>query len=386
MKDLHYERVCALTLNRIFGFNPKISYEIMTNLGSASAVFALQEAELRSLFGPFSKVVPRISEAELEVSGRELDRIEAEGCRFIHLLEDDYPEMLRDCPDPPAGLYIRCTDQPAAIFGSRPLVSIVGTRDISAYGSEWCRKIVHGLSESPSQPCIVSGLAFGVDVCAHQAALESGLPTIAVIPTGIDAVYPSSHRRIASTIAATPGSAVITDYPCGTGAQKINFLRRNRIIAALGTATILIESKVKGGGLMTANLASSYGREVYALPGRIEDVRSEGCNALLRSKTAEPITSIEGLVSDLGLKMLRPSRAAELAELLARRYSPRPDFELIRDVALQIKKMRGSTPEDICGRLGITYQEASRCAFLLENDGLVSIDLSGRCSIVSKIM
>ena len=180
-------------------------------------------------------------------------------------------------------------------------VAVVGTRDISPYGREWCERIVHALARTSPKPLIVSGLAIGTDICAHKAALEASLPTIAVMATGTDTIYPYRHRQIAEKMSGTQGCALVTDYPPGTAPLPVNFLRRNRIIAGLSHATILVESKIKGGGMMTCRLAFSYDRDVYALPGRADDLRSQGCNHLIRARMAEPLTSEEDIIDSLGL-------------------------------------------------------------------------------------
>ena len=385
MDKLLYERICAITLNRIFGFEPKISFNLFNNLGSASAVFDLDRNALDEIFGPYSRYPALLNESELEKSEREYEKITAMGCRFLALGEEDFPEMLRDCEDPPAGIYIRSESEPSEIFGDRRAISIVGTRDISPYGKEWCERIVQSISMSPSKPTIVSGLALGVDVTAHATALSCGLPTIGVIPTGIDDVYPPSHRTIARKIVSAPHSALITDFPTNSEAVKVNFLRRNRLIAALGDSTILIESKRHGGGLLTAGLAYSYGRGVFVLPGRMGDVRSEGCNNLLREKKAEAITSLESLPADLGLQFYSRRRKKDLMEILGMMYEGNEDLPLLKKIAGYIKGNSGTDQDEICAGLGMTFSEVSRCVSLMESDGIVATDVLGRCSILTKI-
>lgn len=378
------ERVCAITLNRIFGFEPMIPLQLIEHFGSASAVFEISQQELRRIPGLPGKYIPLISREQLDISEREYERLTGCGMRFVTILDGDYPRMLKECEDPPVGLYVRCSSDPDDIFNSRPAVSIVGTRDISPYGKRWCEEMVRAIACSPSKPAIVSGLAFGVDVTAHAAALACGIPTIAVIPTGIDDIYPSAHRVIAEKIAEAPCSAIITDYPPGTQAVKINFLRRNRIIAALGTSTILVESKIRGGGMMTARLAYGYGRGVFALPGRIDDIRSQGCNALLRQKIAEPVASIGTLCEDLGLGMYSPRRLKDLQEIVRERYTSDGDLPLILKIATAIRRRPGISIDEICEQEGITYSDVSRCTGKMECDSLISIDLMQQCNIVTK--
>lgn len=380
-------KLSAVALNSIFGYEPKFSHRIIDALGSAEAVFALSEDEKRNVFGPYSKYLPLISGDSLEKARTQYEHLTAEGYQIISLYDDEYPSLLRECEDAPMVLYVR-SDTPAKdIFNKAPCISVVGTRDISLYGKEWCRRIVGASALAPSRPDIVSGFAIGVDITAHLAALDEGLGTIAVLPVGIDDVYPRRHSLVAQRLAGTPGCALVTDYPPGTCATAFNFLRRNRIIAGMSQATILIESKIKGGGMMTARLASDYGREVFALPGRIDDIRSAGCNLLLREKVAEPVTSLDGLGEALGLGTFGRRKTADILTGIERRYRgtvPDSDVETMRTMAALIKKERGITIDGICASLDAGYGDVARLVVIMENDGIISTDLLQRCSINPK--
>ena len=380
---LNEEKAGALALNTIFGYTPKISKSIIDALGSASAVFKLSREELDELFGPYSKYREHITQDALLQAERELQRLDSEGIRFLSILDDDYPEALRDCEDPPCGLYVRGQGGGKLLPHGAPAISIVGTRDISPYGTQWCAKTVDAIARANAGAVIVSGLAIGVDITAHCAALDCGLPTIAVIPTGADAVYPRRHAGIAARIAAAPGCALITDYPRGTAVQPVNFLRRNRIIAGLGRATVLIESKSKGGGTMTARLAAGYGREVFALPGRIDDIRSEGCNLLIREKLAEPLTSLPAFIQSLGLGHLEERKAPDIALAVNLRFEkkvPQGTLTSLRTIARAVHSERGVTSEQLCRETGIPYPEVTVLLGMLETEGLVRADLLGRFS------
>lgn len=377
------ETACACTLNRIFGFQPRISGELIRELGSCRAVFELPEKELKALLDPGSKYFGMISRRELDVSFAELERLGRAGYRFLHIGSPGYPPLLRDCEDAPVFLYIRSTDPPEEVF-SAPMVSIVGTRDISPYGKEWCTRTVAALSASEEKPVIVSGMAIGVDITAQMAALGYGLGTVGVLPTGIDEIYPRQHCVAAGKIAAARRSALVTDYPPGTSPVAITFLRRNRIIAALSSATILIESKVSGGGMMTARLAASYGRDVLALPGRVDDIRSGGCNQLIGEKIAEPMVDPEAVVSMLGLTGISRRRKTGLERLVRDRYAGRMDGAGTDDLvalALKVKAQRGITVEELGRALGWEYQKTAILAGILENDGFIETDLLQRCTI-----
>lgn len=380
------ETICACALNRVFGYEPRISLRLVQELGSAEAVFDLSPEEIDGLLGPYSKYRGQIRREMLEKEEKELALLGENGCRFLPYTSPDYPGMLRECEDPPAGLYVKCTGDMSAVFNSRPAVAVVGTRDMSPYGREWCVKIVDALSQAPAKPAIVSGLAFGVDITAHMAALGYGLPTIAVLPNGIETVYPSAHRVAAAKIASSPGSALVTDYPPGTGPVAFTFIRRNRIIAALSGTTILVESKARGGGLITARLASSYGREVLALPGRLDDPRSAGCNALIGEKTAEPVVNLRDLGEQAGLGRFNLRKKKDFMARTGQLYRNLPDGERLPllNAARAIKENRGITAEELCPVLGLPYSAVSALTCTLESDGVIHTDLLGRCTINDK--
>ncbi|MBO6168594.1 MAG: DNA-protecting protein DprA [Bacteroidales bacterium] len=382
----NYEILCGITLNRVFGYEPSIARRLISRFGSPGAVFSQSPSNLDEAFGPYSKYRALICPQELEVSKREWKELEPSGCRFVCYGSKGYPGLLADCEDAPAGLYIRSLSPPEDLWKDIDSVSIVGTRDISPYGKEFTEKIVRSLSGAARRPTVVSGFAIGVDITAHLAALAFGLPTIAVLPVGIDSIYPWRHRNVAQTIVNTPGCALVTDFPPGTAPQPFNFLRRNRIIAGLSRATILAESKAKGGGTMTARLAAGYGREVFCLPGRIDDLRSEGCNRLIKEKIAEPITSLEALPEQLGLGPAAGSPRPGLKEQIERCYggtAPESVAELA-SIALLIQEQRGITPEEICRTLQMEYGKVSAAVCLLESDGFICTDLLRRCCIDNK--
>lgn len=384
MENFDHETLCACALGRIFGYEPLYAITLIEKLGSASAVFGLSSAEADGILGPFSKYRGAIRPEALDTAANELVRLAGLGCRYLSCTDPRFPPLLRDCPDCPAGLYIRSESTPEAIFGDSPYIAVVGTRDISPYGRQWTRKIVESCSQAPERPVIVSGLAFGVDINAHITALDCGLATIAVLPCGIDEVYPASHRKIAGRLAASPGSALVTDYPPGTSPAAFTFLRRNRIIAGLARSTILVESKAHGGGLITCRLADSYGREVFALPGRADDPRSAGCNSLIRARSAEMISDLAGLGEQLGLGRYSLRRETDLLELLDRHYGPLingQELDSLRKVATTVRDNRGVALDDLALRTGLPYGEAASLASTLEADGFICMDLMQRCSV-----
>ena len=385
MDRTNYETVCGITLNRIFGYEPAAALNLVRHFGSPGAVFSQDSETLDIAMGPYSKYRGLLNQKELETSACELEHLNADGCTFVNYGEPGYPPLLTDCPDAPVGLYIKSGTPPEDLFKNRDSISIVGTRDLSPYGKEWTERIVGAISRSPAKPMIVSGFAIGVDITAHLAALAFGLPTVAVIPVGIDGIYPLRHRTVAEKMLSTPGCALVTDFPPGTSPVAFNFLRRNRIIAGMSRATVLTESKSRGGGTMTARLAASYGRELFCLPGRIDDTRSSGCNILIREQLAEAVTDPDGIAAQLGLGSAHKNKRA-LEDMLRCCYWGAGDetFSRLSAVALYIKGHRGTTPEEICRALSLPYGDVAASCSLLESDGFICMDLLQRCSIDSK--
>lgn len=383
-----------LALNKIFGFKPAVALTLVENLGSAAAVFAMSEEQKQQIMGPWSACRDQLNKASVDWADGELSRIEALGHRFIHVGDDCYPALLRECEDAPLGLYFRGCSPPEEVFGNMDPIAIVGTRDLSPYGREWCSRIVRSMASGATSPelslgnsgrgpTIVSGLALGTDICAHLEALDSGLTTVAVMATGIETVYPWRHNAIAERIASTPGCALITDYPTGTTPVALNFLRRNRIIAGMSRATILVESKAHGGGIMTANLSYSYNRDTYALLGRADDLCSQGCNNLIRAKVAEPVTDCESLLASLNLRCgkIEEPTPELLAAKMKRAGASDDRVGKAAQVLLAIKNCRGISFDELVRATGLPFREVAAIATRLECDGMIDIDMLQRCSI-----
>jgi DNA processing protein len=205
--------------------------------------------------------------------------------------------------------------------------------------------------------------------------------------TGPDSIYPYRHKGFADELCRIPGCALITDYPVGTAPLAIHFLRRNRIIAGLSDSTILIESKIKGGGMMTSRLAFSYDRDVYALPGRVDDIRSQGCNKLIKDKIAEPLTSIDELMASLHLSRRRCTTRESLHQILEQRFgnSDARSLDMMEEALGIIRSERGIMVEDISLKTGWDYRTTSNITMMLETEGLISMDLLQRCTINTKL-
>ena len=212
---------------------------------------------------------------------------------LVRSIDASYPARLTECDDAPFVLYY---------LGNTPLnvphtLSVVGTRHITAYGRDLVQQLLNDLAKRLPQLLIVSGLAYGVDICAHRAALTNGLPTVGVLAHGLDTLYPTRHRNDANSMVKQGG--LLTEYVSGTRADKMQFVQRNRIVAGMTDATLVIESAAKGGALITARIAREYNREVLAVPGRTGDNYSEGCNRLIRDNVAALITSADDIINAL---------------------------------------------------------------------------------------
>lgn len=244
--------------------------------------------------------------ALVEEAEKEMEFIERNEIRAIYIGEDDYPYRLKECDDAPLVLFtLGNTD-----FNAKHIVSIVGTRHASEYGKGLCENFVADLAKFSPDTLVVSGLAYGIDICAHKAALKAGLPTVGILAHGLDRIYPNAHRSTAKSMLEHGGLA--TEFMSGTNPFPQFFVQRNRIVAGLADATVVIESASKGGSLITASLSQSYSRDCFAFPGRVNDQYSQGCNDLISRNKAALITSAYGFVEAMGWESTTRKRGEEL--------------------------------------------------------------------------
>ena len=265
------EQLLTLTLGRLRGLTQHMALDLIRHYGSATAVFshaAGLEEKARTALQDHGDALQRTRE-ELEFCARK-------GIRVLCLADADYPQRLRECPDPPLALFL-CG---AAELNVRHMVAVVGTRRITEYGKDLCRHFCEDLARLVPDAVVVSGLAYGVDIHAHRAALANGLPTVAVLAHGLDRIYPTLHRDTARQMLAQGG--LVTEYFTGTRPDKGNFVRRNRIVAGLADATVVVESAERGGALITARHALEQGRDVFTLPGNLGNPTCAGNIQLLK--------------------------------------------------------------------------------------------------------
>ncbi len=286
----------TIVLTRLNYFSLAGMLELYRRAGSATAVMEYRH-DIRQLLPDAS---PKLVEV-LQNTDEAFKRAEVEleydlkyGIRPLCMNDDDYPARLRECDDAPLMLFYKGN----ANLNQQRVINIIGTRHCTPYGEDLIRRFIRELKTLCPQVLVVSGLAYGVDVCAHRQALDNGYDTVGVLAHGLDMIYPSRHRNIAVEMLQHGG--LLTEFLTQTNADKINFVRRNRIVAGMSDACVLIESAAKGGGLITAEISQSYHRDVFSFPGRVNDPYSEGCNNLIRSNGAALILSAEDFAKDMG--------------------------------------------------------------------------------------
>ena len=290
--DLLYD----IALTQLFMVGPRTARTLIEHLGSAEAVFSESPDVLRKIGGVGAYISDESYRQEaLYRAEAEIEFITKNKIKAITFGSDNYPIRLAQCPDAPQILYQygNCN------LNTSKFVAIIGTRNATKYGRDLTASLVKTLATSNPETVIISGLAYGIDIAAHKAALEYGLPTIGIVAHGLDRIYPHAHRQYASQMIQS-GGAIVTEYLSKTNPDPQNFVQRNRIVAGMCDVTVVVESAIKGGSLITANLANDYNRDVMAFPGRIGDKTSEGCNNLIRQHKAEIITSAEDLINLMG--------------------------------------------------------------------------------------
>ncbi len=274
-----------------------VSERLLETIGSEERFFKMSAEELAAVNGFSNRVFSESHRAKLlQRATKEYEYVVSRGITPLYFTDPVYPQRLLQCDDAPLMLY-GCGE--TDLNGVIP-VAIVGTRHATAYGVDFVSRLVKRLAEKCRQRVmIVSGLAFGIDIAAHRAALDNGLPTVAVLAHGLNTIYPAQHRSAAVDI-LRHGGMLLTEYTSADAVHKGNFLARNRIVAGLCDATIVVESASKGGALVTARIAGAYNRDVFALPGRISDRWSEGCNHLIASNSAQLLTDADQLIESMG--------------------------------------------------------------------------------------
>ncbi|WP_190810476.1 DNA-processing protein DprA [Flagellimonas sp. S3867] len=287
------EIIAALRLQAIPNIGDITAKKLIAHCGSANAIFEDKVQHLTKIDGIGRITLKGLHDAiHLKEAEAEYEYIRNKNVAFSYFGDEDYPSKLKHCIDGPILLFCKGNLD----LSNRKIISVVGTRNITSYGHAFCEAFIEQIA--PLNPIIVSGFAYGVDITIQKMALEAGLQTIGCLAHGLNQIYPKSHKKYMSKVEENGG--FITEFWSTSNPDRENFLKRNRIIAGLSEATIVVESAEKGGSLVTADLANGYDREVFALPGRSTDKFSKGCNDLIKRQKAHMLTSAAELVYLLG--------------------------------------------------------------------------------------
>lgn len=284
-QDLFY----LLALMKVDGVGDIMAKKLLNHCGNAEAIFKSKTNQITAIDGVGSVMLKNIKDkAIFEKANQELEFIRKNDIKISFFQDETYPDRLKHCIDSPVLIFTGGNID----LKNKKIISIVGTRQITSYGTEFCRKLIEDLA--PLDPVIVSGFAYGVDIVAHQFAMDYKLQTIGVLAHGLNQVYPKAHKKYMAKMEENGG--FITEFWSTSNPDKENFVRRNRIVAGISEATIVIESADKGGSLITANLANDYNRDVFAVPGRVTDRYSQGCNDLIKTQKASLLSSAADLI------------------------------------------------------------------------------------------
>lgn len=333
--------------------------KLVSYFGSVEAIFFEPYRNLVKIPGIGSGIAGYISEKSyLETAEKEAEYVTKNNIRTYFYLDNDYPYRLRQCDDSPVVFYFKGNCD----LNNTKMLSVVGTRNATTRGKEHCEKIIGELSEGHPELIIVSGLAYGIDIAAHKAALSNNIKTIGVLGHGFRTIYPSLHRSTANAMIEQGG--LLTDFMSDTLPERNNFLKRNRIIAGLSDATLVVESGIKGGALITAEMANSYNRDVFAVPGRPGDQWSAGCNELIKNNKAALIESSKDIEYFMSWKSQKSNLPVQRRLFSDLNETEQKIYELIL-------KENELTIDQICRTLDIPVNKLSSVLLQMEFSGIV---------------
>lgn len=352
--------VFRLAFSMIRGINIGLAEKILSFLPDIEAFFTLSDDELHRLLNVRTSIVDSAYRRQLiDAAAKEYEFISKSAICPLFFSDDNFPKRLLNCEDAPVLLY---TMGDANLNASK-IVSIVGTRRATSYGQDMAHRIVSGLAnEYGSEIIIVSGLAYGIDVAAHRAALECHIPTVSVMGHPLNTIYPADHRNVAIDIIRS-GGALISEYPSSSAIHKGNFLQRNRIVAGLSDATLIVESDDKGGSMVTANIASAYNRDVFAVPGRASDRYSRGTNRLIYNNKAVLTRDADDIIEAMRWER-KPAEGQQSALMLE--LSPEQSKTI--DV---LRQHPDYTVNELTRALGVSFASMTNILFELEMSDLI---------------
>ena len=360
MNDLLYQIALTLVPN-IGDVHAKALANIYSDAGS---IFKASRKQLENIEGIGTVRANSIkSFNDFTACEEEIAFIEKYKITPLFITDKKYPQRLLNCYDSPALLYYRGN----ADLNTSKIVSIVGTRNHSEYGKQICEKLIADLKDE--NILIVSGLAFGIDTIAHKTALKNDLQTLGVMAHGLDRIYPQQNKTLAKQMTAHGG--LITDFKSGTNPDKQNFPKRNRIVAGICDALVVIESGKKGGSLISAELANSYNKDVFAIPGRASDIKSEGCNYLIKTNKASLITGADDLLEMMNWKPVQKPSLKKQRELF---IELTPDEKIIIDI---LQEKQSIQIDELYFKSGLSSSAAATALLMLEMQNVV-LSLPGK--------
>lgn len=356
------EQIYTLALTRIPGLGLTSAYNLLRAMGNAGDIFRNRKNLPELVPGVSERLVKALDcpeafrRAEEELQFAEQNNI----CCFT-VNDEQYPSRLRECEDAPLALFYRGNTNLNALR----TVSIVGTRHATAYGQELCKRFIADLAEACPDVLIVSGLAYGIDIHAHRNSLLNHLPTVGVLAHGLDRIYPSVHRQTAIEMMNHGG--LLTEFMSRTNPDRQNFVKRNRIVAGMSDAVIVVESAIKGGALITAELAESYHRDCFAFPGRTTDIYSAGCNELIRSNRASLVLSADDFIQAMSWN----ATSQTVQKTVQRQLFPELNEEETQIVRILQQSEEGMQINLLVVEANIPINHMSTLLFELEMKGVV---------------
>ena len=358
MLDRHEQTQHLIALSMISGIGDARVKKLVAYCGGAKEVFQQKQGLLEKIPNIGKKIAASISSIDvLKRAEQEIEFAAKHGVSIISFLNEAYPARLKHCTDSPIVLYKKGKGS----INPPRCIAIVGTRNATREGKEITENIVQELAKA--NVTVVSGLAYGIDIAAHKASLKFNTPTIGCLAHGLDRIYPQLHSSTANEMLET--GALITDFPVGTNPDRENFPKRNRIVAGMADATIVIEAAAKGGALITAELANGYNRDVFAVPGRISDKYSEGCNNLIKYLKAAMVTSGGDVLKAMNWNANQPKENKTQTKLLI-------DLSKEQEKVVSVLREQNHTIDRLTVLSELPMSKVASVLLELEFDGIVS--------------
>jgi len=305
------KRVYKVALSMLPQIGPKKARNLISYIGALENVFTGNYDKLNKFPGLIDILKKNVTSELINKAQKEVEYADKYKIQILFYLDEDYPDRLRNYEDSPVVLFVKGNVD----LNKKQQLAVVGTRSMTHYGEDNCKKLIENLKTNGYNPTIISGLAHGVDSCAHYTALNQSLPTVAVLGHGLNTIYPAANRGLAENI--IKNGALITEFSSQSKINPSNFVRRNRIIASLSDAVVVVESAKKGGSLLTAEYAIGYSKDVFTFPGRVGDKMNEGCNYLIKTNRAAMIENTDDLVNGLRWKQQNVAKQKEIFPVLS---------------------------------------------------------------------